>query len=122
MIINWSHTSPLVRTHVPIGVSYRSDPEHVRSVLLEVAEANRWVESSPPPQVWFTGYGNSSIDFELLVWMNVRRVAQEDVASEIFFEAFAALKQAGIEIPFPQRDLHIRSGLHPPPPPSEPGA
>jgi small-conductance mechanosensitive channel len=112
MIINWSHTSPYVRSHVPIGVAYSSDPEHVRRVLLDVARANDYVEESPPPQVWFVGYGNSSIDFELLVWINVRRVDRKEIASEIYFEAFAALRREGIEIPFPQRDLHIRSGLH----------
>jgi small-conductance mechanosensitive channel len=114
MIINWSHTSPYVRSHVPIGVAYSSDPEHVRRVLLDVARANEHVEESPPPQVWFVGYGDSSIDFELLAWINVRRVDRNQVASDIYFEAFAALRREGIEIPFPQRDLHIRSGLHAP--------
>jgi len=110
MIINWSHTSPLVRTHVPIGVSYNADPVRVQEVLLEVAGSNKWVEPKPAPAVWFVGFGDSSIDFELLVWINVRRVAKEDVASQLYFSAFAALKEHGIEIPFPQRDIHVRSG------------
>jgi small-conductance mechanosensitive channel len=126
MIVNWSHTSPLVRIHVPVGVAYSSDPKQVRAVLLEVAAANDWVENAPVPDVWFVGFGESSLDFELLIWINVRRVAQEEVASQLLFAAFGALKTHGIEIPFPQRDLHIRSGLPPLPavavPPAATGA
>jgi small-conductance mechanosensitive channel len=65
------------------------------------------------------GYGDNSINFELLFWIDVRQTARRLVRSNLYFAAFEALKVAGIEIPFPQRDLHIRSGLPQPQPASE---
>ena len=59
----------------------------------------------------FVEYGDNSINFELLFWIDVRKTARRRVRSELYFAIFEALKEAGIEIPFPQRDLHIRSGL-----------
>lgn len=108
-LINWTHSSPLIRVHVPVGVSYDADPERVRSILLEVARQTPNVAPSPPPGVSFVGFGESSIDFELLVWMNFKEVDKAKVRSDLNFAIFRALKQAGIEIPFPQRDLRIRS-------------
>jgi small-conductance mechanosensitive channel len=67
----------------------------------------------------FVGYGDNSINFELLFWIDVRQTARRLVRSNLYFAVFEALKVAGIEIPFPQRDLHIRSGLPLPQPASE---
>ena len=61
--------------------------------------------------MWFTTFGESSIDFELLVWIDVRRVSEKYIKSKLYFDIFEALDQAGIEIPFPQRDLHLKSGF-----------
>jgi small-conductance mechanosensitive channel len=109
-IINWTYTDPLVRVHVPLGVSYGSDPEEVHAVLLEVARAHPRVRAVPAPAVWFIGFGDSSLDFELLVWMNIRKISRFQLASELYFATFRAFKEKGIEIPFPQRDLHLKSG------------
>jgi potassium efflux system protein len=108
-IINWTRSNPHARLHVPLGVSYDADPARVRQILEHVGSHTSTVEQSPPPEVWFVGFGDSSLNFELLVWMNVRMYSHSKVASDLYFAIFEAFKEAGIEIPFPQRDLHIRS-------------
>ncbi len=112
-IVNYTLSEPLIRIHVPVGVSYKSDPKQVEAILLKAAEENEKIDRSRKPEVWFTEYGDSSLNFELLVWIDVRRATQYKVRSELYFAVFEALARAGIEIPFPQRDLHIRSGLFP---------
>jgi len=108
-IINWTRSNPHARLHVPLGVSYGADPVRVRQILEQVASRTSTVEQAPPPEVWFVGFGDSSLNFELLVWMNIRMYSHSKVASDLYFAIFEAFKAAGIEIPFPQRDLHIRS-------------
>ncbi len=108
-IINWTRSNPHARLHVPLGVSYGADPVRVREILVGVAEGAETVVKYPPPEVWFIGFGDSSLNFELLVWMNIRINSRKKVASDLYFAIFEAFKEAGIEIPFPQRDLHIRS-------------
>lgn len=110
-IINYTLSDPLVRVHVPVGVSYRSRPREVERILLEAALANENVSRHKKPEVWFRQYGESSIDFELLVWIDARKVSENRVKSDLYFAIFDALERAGVEIPFPQRDIHIRSGL-----------
>jgi small-conductance mechanosensitive channel len=106
-IINYSYSSPLIRIHLPLGVSYASDPAQVKEILLKVTENEEMVAKNREPIVRFMGYGNSSIDFELLVWTNVKQYAIDDVKSSLYFTIFKEFKQAGITIPFPQRDVHI---------------
>ncbi len=106
-IINYSFSSPLIRIHVPVGVSYASDPAQVREILQQVAKNEEMIAKNKQPIVRFMGYGNSSIDFELLVWTNVKKYAVEDVKSSLYFTIFEELGKAGITIPFPQRDVHI---------------
>jgi small-conductance mechanosensitive channel len=108
-IINWTRSNPHARLHVPLGVSYGADPVRVRQILEQVASRISTVEQSPAPEVWFVGFGDSSLNFELLVWMNIRKYSHQKVASDLYFAIFETFKEAEIEIPFPQRDLHIRS-------------
>ena len=110
-IINYSLSSPLIRIELPVGVSYNADPQKVREILLAAAEQEPMVEKYREPEVRFAGYGDSSINFELLIWINVRETPRRKVRSALYFEIFEALKKAGIEIPFPQRDIHIRSRI-----------
>jgi small-conductance mechanosensitive channel len=111
-IVNYTLSDPTIRVHVPVGVSYSSNPKEVEAILLKAAEGNERISKVKHPEVWFSGYGDSSLDFILLVWIDVRRVMENSVRSELYFTIFEDLAEAGIEIPFPQRDLHIRSGLH----------
>ncbi len=110
-IVNYSLSDPLIRIHIPVGVSYSANPQEVKDILLKVANENAHVNKEKPSIVRFSEYGDSSINFELLVWIDVRRVGVNDVQSELYYAIFQALAEADIEIPFPQRDLHIRSGL-----------
>jgi small-conductance mechanosensitive channel len=111
MITNYSLSDPLIRVHIQVGVSYKSNPSEVEKVLLDAAVRNPDVTQRRKPEVWFKEYGDSSLNFELLVGIDVRKVTENRVRSELYFTIFQAFKEAGIEIPFPQRDLHIRSGL-----------
>ena len=112
-IVNYSLSDPLIRIHVPVGVSYRSNPQEVEAILMNAAVENKKADKSKKPEVWFSEYGDSSLNFDLLVWIDVRKVTENRVRSELYFSIFEALAEAGIEIPFPQRDLHIRSGILP---------
>nr|WP_290227627.1 mechanosensitive ion channel domain-containing protein [Trichocoleus desertorum] len=106
---NWTYHSSVARLHLPVHVAYQSDPNVVRSVLLEAAKAHRDVLNVPAPQVWFKGFGESALNFELLVW-TAEPSKQYFLKSELYFRMEASLRQRQIEIPVPQRDLHIRSG------------
>jgi potassium-dependent mechanosensitive channel len=97
-----------VRVHVPVGVSYRSNPDEVREVLERIASETPHVEGAPRPEVRFTKFAESSIEFELLVWIHRKQISEDEVKSALYFAIFRAFAQARIEIPFPQRDLHIR--------------
>ncbi|MGO9451993.1 MAG: mechanosensitive ion channel family protein [Candidatus Binataceae bacterium] len=108
-LVNWTRSDPYTRVHVPIGVSYDAAPEVVRRIMEEVAARTPNVQPQPPPEVRFASLGDSSLNFELLLWINVKEVQPERVRSDLYFGLFRALKEAGIEIPFPQRDIHIRS-------------
>jgi len=108
-IVNYSLSSPLIRIELPVGVSYNADPHDVERIMLEVAEKEPLVSNYEKPVVRFVEYGDSSINFELLFWIDVRAVPRRKVRSVLYFAIFDELKKADIEIPFPQRDVHIRS-------------
>lgn len=109
-VINWSHNDRRIRYHVPVGVSYKEDPEFIRRVILEVADENKDVLKRPAPEVLFIGYGDSSIDFDLLVWTSSYIDKPIILRSQLYYEIFKMFKEHKIEIPFPQRDLHLKSG------------
>ena len=109
-VVNWSYTNRDVRFNFPIGVSYGSDPEQVRRILLEVAQAHRGVLKEPGPSVLLDGFGDSSLNFVLRVWTREFSTIPGVLRSELYFSICRAFKEEGIEIPFPQRDLHIKSG------------
>jgi potassium-dependent mechanosensitive channel len=106
-VVNWMHLDKSCRLDIPIGVDYGTDVELLRSTLLGVAEKYRGVLRSPPPIVHFAGFGDSSLDFELRVFLRDVRERIKSM-SELRFAILAALREAGITIPFPQRDLHIK--------------
>ena len=96
---------------VPVGVAYGSDVRLVERLLLEVARENPDVLEDPKPDVCFREFGDSSLNFALRVW-NQNHVHRKLVLySALNFAIFDKFKEHGVEIPFPQRDLHIRSGV-----------
>jgi small-conductance mechanosensitive channel len=107
-VVNFAHEDPRMRIHVAVGVSYASDTAKVRDVLLAVAKEHDSVLDHPLPRVRFCGFGDSSLDFELLAWIQ-RPAQQHDIGSDLCFAIFQAFLENDIEIPFPQRDLHVRS-------------
>jgi potassium efflux system protein len=111
-VINWSHRNPVSRIRLPVGVAYGANPSTVQEVLLNVSDQHPKILSMPAPQVFFTEFGDSSLNFELLIWIAEPHL-QWVIRSELYFALEAALRDRGIEIPFPQRDLHVRSGTLP---------
>ena len=109
-VTNWSYGDPKVRLRLPVGVAYGSDVEKLQRVLLEVAEGNPAVLREPAPTVRFLGFGDSSLDFELAVWTIDMARHPTRFRSQLYFAIERVLRESGIEIPFPQRDLHLRSG------------
>lgn len=106
-VINWSHDNPISRLHLPVGVAYHSDIESVQSTLLDAAKDHPKVLSIPSPIVLFKGFGDSSLNLELLVW-TAEPSQQFRLKSDLYFRIEALLRQQKIEIPFPQRDLNLR--------------
>jgi small-conductance mechanosensitive channel len=108
-MVNFTLSSPLIRIDLPVGVSYNADPRQVEKILVAAAESEPLVEKTHRPVVRFVQYADNSINFELLVWIDVRKTPRRRIRSNLYFVIFEELAKAGIEIPFPQRDLHIRS-------------
>lgn len=106
--MNWNHGDAVSRVHVPVGVAYGSDVQRVRHALLAAARSHRGVLRDPRPEVQLLRLGESSLEFELLVWTADPR-NQARLVSDLNFRIVSALRAGGIQIPFPQRDLHLRS-------------
>ncbi|HSM83852.1 MAG TPA: mechanosensitive ion channel domain-containing protein [Nodosilinea sp.] len=111
-VINWSHGNPVSRIRLPVGVAYSADPQKVKLALLEACHKNQEILSAPAPVVFFTGFGDSALDFELLVWI-AQPSRQLVIKSDLYFAIEASLRHHDIEVPFPQHDLHLRSGSLP---------
>ena len=107
-LVNWNHGNPVSRIRIPIGVAYGSDSSQVREALLEVARGYEPLLKYPAPQVWFRGFGDSALNFELLVWIREPQ-KQFKYASDLNYQIYAILARYNIEIPFPQCDLHVKS-------------
>jgi potassium efflux system protein len=107
-LINWTLSDAVLRTTIPVGVAYGSDTDRVVEVLNQVARESRRVLRDPRPQVLFLSFGDSSLSFELRVFI---RTAEQlfPVRHELHMSIDKAFREAGIEIAFPQRDLHLRS-------------
>lgn len=110
-VINWSLNDRNVRFNFPVGVSYKEDPAVIRKLLLEVAHENPGVLKHPKPDVLFNQYGDSSLDFILRVWTNQYSDTPQILKSQLYYSIFEKFKEHGIEIPYPQRDLHLKSGF-----------
>lgn len=108
-VINWNHRNSASRVHLPLGVAYGSDVQKVKAALLQAAEEHIEVLRNPRPQIFFTEFGDSSLEFELLVWLSDPS-RQAPIKSDLYFRIEEIFKEQQIEIPFPQRDLNLRTG------------
>lgn len=123
-VINWSYGDPRVRFRIPIGVAYGSDIEKVRETLIAVGREHPKALKDPAPSVFLNKFGENSIDLELVVWSTEMSYRPRRFKSDLNFAIEKKFREAGIEIPFPQRDLHIRSGklqVDPAPPQNDGG-
>ena len=107
-VVNWTLSDPTRRMEINVGVAYGSDVQQVMKLLLGVARENPDVITEPPPDVLFLEHGSSSLDFRLRAWTE-QSIYWPNVRSDLTAGINVALRDAGIEIPFPQRDVHIRS-------------
>lgn len=105
-LYNWTQNGTLTRESVSVGVAYGSDVQLVKSILLKVADSHPQVEKQPEPDVLFTDFGDSSLDFQLIFTMNDSFKAQF-LMSDLRFEIDRLFRENNITIPFPQRDIHI---------------
>ena len=108
-VINWSHNDRNIRFDIPVGIGYNEDPIEVREILLHVADANPHVLKNPKPHIFFDEFGDSSLNFTLAIWTSTCTDKPRKLKTELYFSIFEKFKEKGIEIPFPQRDIHIKS-------------
>ncbi|MGI9353020.1 MAG: mechanosensitive ion channel domain-containing protein, partial [Rhizobiaceae bacterium] len=108
-VTNYTHSGKSGRIIIAVGVGYGSDPEEVRSILLACADQHKMVLGRPAPVVYFMDFGASSLDFQLRCFLSDVNYSVS-VQSDLRFEILNALRKANIEIPFPQQDVHIKSG------------
>ncbi len=108
-VINWSYTDERVRVRVPVGVSYGTDIALMRRIILSVAEDNTNILPAPTPNIRFLGFGESSLDFHVLVWTQTMIHSPLDLSSALYYEILERFRKEGVQIPFPQRDLHLHS-------------
>jgi small-conductance mechanosensitive channel len=109
-VTNWSHGDPRVQMRIPIGVAYGTDIEKLKRVLTEVGMENPHALKEPACTVYFVAFGDSSLNFELGVWTKTMTHNPQRFRSDLNYAIERKLRENKIEIPFPQRDLHIRSG------------
>ncbi|MGM0418086.1 MAG: mechanosensitive ion channel domain-containing protein [Thermodesulfobacteriota bacterium] len=111
-VTNWSHNDPYVRRDLVVGVSYSSDTDLVEKVMLEAADKVKGIRYYPKkPAVQFINFGDSSLDFRLRFWCSIDDFVEAE--SRLRFMITQLFRENGIEIPFPQRDLHFKNAMPP---------
>lgn len=106
-VVNWSFSDRAVRLKIGVGVSYQSDVRKALDLMMEAAQENDRVLKAPPPATRLIGFGDSSVDLELRIWVNDPEAGVVNVASDVRLAVWDKFHAEGIEFPFPQRDLHI---------------
>jgi small-conductance mechanosensitive channel len=106
---NWSYSNNLVRLKIPVGIAYHADPRQASRLCLEAARATRRVLDEPAPVCLLKGFGDSAVDLELRIWIRDPTNGTSNVRSEVLLNVWDRFHEHGIEIPFPQRDLHIKT-------------
>src|SRR6266404_711450 len=110
-VTNWTYGDRRVRFRIPVSVAYGSDIAKVRDTLLAVAGENPHTLNEPAPSVFLEIFGENAIEFKLVIWSSEMSARPSRYRSDINFAIAEKFREAGIEMPFPQRDLHIRSGV-----------
>ncbi len=105
---NWTRSDPVVRTVLNVGISYAGDPHEAQKIIEEAVTMQPEVLLQPAPRILLDNFGDSSVDFRITYYMDVSQFSRLEIKSKVMFAIWDALKEADIEIPFPQRDIHIR--------------
>jgi small-conductance mechanosensitive channel len=121
-VVNWSHTDPKIRFKVPVSVAYGTDARKVEELLVEVARKTSSVLAEPAPSVRLIEFGDNGLLFELRAWTTALLHRRGYFISDLNFAIYDTFRANGIEFPFPQRDIHIRSGRLEARAPEAPGA
>jgi small-conductance mechanosensitive channel len=108
-VTNWSFTTRMVRRGIPVGVAYSTDVELAQQLCIEAAMTCERVLKDPPVACQISGFGASSVDFDLRFWIADPEVGVANVESDVYLAVWKSFRANGIEIPFPQQDLHLRS-------------
>ncbi|MGN6375247.1 MAG: mechanosensitive ion channel family protein, partial [Sphingomonas sp.] len=106
---NWSYSDRKVRVRIPVGVAYTCDLKLAQELMLRAASESPRVLDTPKPNVWLKAFGDSSVDHEILAWITDPEGGVGNVRSDVLNRLWWLFKEHDIEIPFPQRDVHIRS-------------
>ena len=109
-VINWSHGDPKTRLEIDVGVSYNSDLDNVMNALLEAGKEHPLILPHPEPKAWLMSFGDSAWNMRLLAWVGDPQ-GRRQVQSDINCAIVKKFRNKGVEIPFPQRDLHVRTPL-----------
>ncbi|MFY0636362.1 mechanosensitive ion channel family protein [Maricaulis maris] len=112
-VTNWTLTNTRGRIEVAVGVSYGADLEQAQALILEAAREHPSTIDDPAPQCFLRNFGDSSVDFTLLFWIEDVVKGRWAPQSEVMFTIWRKFRDAGIEIPFPQRDVHLKSSSSP---------
>jgi small-conductance mechanosensitive channel len=110
-VVNWSHTSPQVRLKIALRIAYNADVRKARALCLEAAAETPRVLKEPAPVCLLLGFGDSSVELELRIWIQDPRNGVHNVKSEVLLLVWDKFHAAGIEIPYPQRDLHLKTPM-----------
>ena len=113
-VINWSYADRSIRLTMPVQISYQDDPRRALELMTAAAEAHPRVEDSPPPVGRVTGFGASGIDLALRYWIRDPEDGINNIRSDLYLAIWDAFKEAGISIPYPQQDVHLRMPDMPP--------
>src|SRR5579884_3332847 len=108
-VVNWSYSSPLVRIDAEFGVAYASDLRRVRELAIAAAERTARVLAAPKPVCHITGFGDSAVNLVLRFWIDDPAQGVTNIKGDVYLALWDAFKENGIQFPFPQRDVHLRS-------------
>ncbi|MEE4317146.1 MAG: mechanosensitive ion channel protein, partial [Erythrobacter sp.] len=109
-VVNWSYSSKEVRVKAPVGVSYNSDLDLVERLLYQAVDETKRVLKQPRARVNIMGFGDNSVDFEVRFWIEDPEEGLSNIRSDVLKRVWQLFHEHGVEIPFPQRDLHLKQG------------
>jgi small-conductance mechanosensitive channel len=108
-VINWTHSDKIIRRKAPIGISYGADVEKAMALIVDAANRVERVIHDPAPICLLNGFGDSSVNLEVRFWIGDPENGLANVTSQVLLEVWRSFQEHKVEIPFPQRDLHLRS-------------